>query len=99
MANQDFMCLGVEEHATLLMGPILATANLEAMKVHVLPAECDLQDLVKLGDACIATHQKAPPDQRIDAAQYGVQLQDLLPRCPSFHPRSILCCTAYPQGM
>jgi hypothetical protein len=28
-----------------------------------------------------------------------VQLQDLLPRCPSFHPRSILCCTAYPQGM
>jgi hypothetical protein len=75
-----------------------ATANFEAMKVHVLPAERDLQDLVKPGDARIATHQKAPPDQRTDAAQHGAQLQDLLPRgCPSFHPRSLLYLTAHAQ--
>ena len=98
MADQDFMRLGVEEHAALLMDTVLATANLEAMKVHVLPAERDLQDLVKPGDARIATHQKAPPDQRADAAQHGAQLQDLLPRrCPSVHPRSLLCRTAHPQ--
>ena len=42
LADQDFMCLGVEEHAALLMDTVLATANLEAMKVHVLPAERDL---------------------------------------------------------
>ena len=89
------MCLGVEEHAALLMDTVLATANLEAVKVHVLPAERNLQDLVKPGDARIATHQKAPPDQRTDATQHGAQLQDLLPRCPSFHLRGLLCCTAH----
>jgi hypothetical protein len=31
------------------------------------------------------------------AAQHGAQLQDLLPRCPSFHPQSLHCCTAHPQ--
>jgi hypothetical protein len=57
------------------------------MKVHVLPAECDLQDLVKPGDTCIATRRKAPPDKRTDAAQHGAQLQDLLPGiCPRFDP-------------
>lgn len=65
------MCLGVEEHAALLMDTVLATANLKATKVYVLPAERDLQEPVKPGDARIATHQKTPPDQRADAAQHG----------------------------
>jgi hypothetical protein len=43
LADQDFMCVGVEEHAALLMDTVLATANLEAVKVHFLPAERDLQ--------------------------------------------------------
>jgi hypothetical protein len=78
LADQGFMCLGVEEHAAVLMATVLATTDLEAMKVHVLPAERDLQDLVKPGDARVAAHQQAPADQRADAAQHAAQLQDLL---------------------
>lgn len=98
MSDQDFVRVGVEEHAALLMDTVLATANLEAMKVHVLPAERDLQDLVKPGDAGIAAHQKSPPDQRAHDAQHCAQLQDLLSRrCSGFHLQSLLCCTAHPQ--
>ena len=86
MSDRDFVRVGVEEHAAFLMDSVLATANLEAMKVHVLPAERDLQDLVKPGDARIASQQKSPPDQRADAAQHCAQLQDLLSRrCSGFH--------------
>ena len=63
-------CVGVEENAALLVHSVLATTNLEAVKVHVLPAERDLQDPVKPRDARIASYQKAPPDQRADAAQH-----------------------------
>jgi hypothetical protein len=52
------MCVGVEEHAALLMDTVLATTDLEAVKVHVLPAECDLQDLVKPRDARVATSSR-----------------------------------------
>ena len=100
LADQGFVRVGVEDHAALLMDSVLATANLKAVKMHVLPAERDLHDLVKPGDACTASHPQAPPDQRADAAQHGAQLQEVLPRrCPSFHPRSLLCCTAHPQEM
>jgi hypothetical protein len=43
----------------------------------VLPAERSLKDLVKPRDARIASHQQAPPDQRVDAAQHGAPLQGL----------------------
>jgi hypothetical protein len=62
LADQGFVRIGVEGHAALLIDPVLATANLEAVKMHVQPAERDLQDLVKPSDACIASHQQAPPD-------------------------------------
>jgi hypothetical protein len=69
LADQGFVCVGVEEDAALLVDTVLATPNLETVKVHVLSAERELQDLVKPRDARIASHQQAPPDQRADAAQ------------------------------
>ncbi|MEJ8852838.1 hypothetical protein, partial [Variovorax rhizosphaerae] len=45
------------DHAAILIDSVLATANLESVEVHVLPGERDLKDLVKPGDARIATHQ------------------------------------------
>jgi hypothetical protein len=69
LADQDFMRLGVEEHSALLMDTVLATANLEAMKVHVLPAECDLQALMKPGESL---YRSAP------AA--GARISGLMPR-------------------
>ena len=48
------MCVRIEEHA---VDSVFATANLEAVKVHVLPAERYLKDLAKPGDTRIASHQ------------------------------------------
>lgn len=36
--DQGSVCVGVEEHAALLMDSVLATANLEAVEMHILPA-------------------------------------------------------------
>ncbi|MDM0084865.1 hypothetical protein QTI17_30130 [Variovorax sp. J31P179] len=62
MADQGFVRVGVEEDAALalLVDCVLATTDLETVQVHVLPAERDLQDLVKPRDARIASYQKAP---------------------------------------
>ncbi|MDM0117752.1 hypothetical protein QTI66_37265 [Variovorax sp. J22R133] len=99
VADQSSVRVGVEHHAALLTESVLATANLEAVEVNVLPGERNLKDLVKPGDACIATHQEASPDQRTDAAQHDAQLQHLLARTCPVHLQSLLCCTSHPQEM
>jgi hypothetical protein len=78
---------------------VFATANLEAVKVHVLPAERYLKDLAKPGDTRIASHQMRRQISGL-MLRSTARLQDFLARrCPGFHRQSLFCCTAHPQEM
>lgn len=81
------MCVGVEEDAALLVDPVLAATNLEAVKVHILPAECDLQDLVKPRDARIAAYQKR---RQINGLMLRSTARSCKTSCPENAPASIL---------
>ena len=48
--------------------------------MHVPPAERDLQNLMKVGDRTIGTHQQAPPNERADATEHRTQLINVIAR-------------------
>jgi len=67
LADQGSVGVGSEERAAIPMDAVLPAPDVEAVQVHVLPTERDLQNLVKAGDACVASQQQPAPDQRADA--------------------------------
>jgi hypothetical protein len=51
----------------LAIDRVLATANLEAVEVHVVPAERYVENLMKVSQCAVAAHEQIPPDQRAAA--------------------------------
>jgi hypothetical protein len=68
--------LGPKADSALIGNAILLTADLEAVKMDVLPAHGGLDDVVQLGDRRTCGNEDAAPDRRADAPQSHAQLTD-----------------------
>jgi hypothetical protein len=57
-------------------GVQLLSVDPEAMQVHVVPAEGDLEDIVQAGEGGVGADGQAAPNQGADPQQYDPQLVD-----------------------
>jgi hypothetical protein len=65
-----------EDRAAVVAQAVLPAVHLEAVQVITGPAESHLKNIVEVGDARVAGHEQAPPDQRADPVQHDAQLVD-----------------------
>ncbi len=67
----------VEDDATNSPNPIRLPTNEELVQVLIRPAECHLQDVMKLGNRAVASYEQATPNLRADFSYPDAQLIDL----------------------
>ena len=67
----DLPCIVAAEPATAWHRVVLF-ADTKAMEMKVRPVKADLQDGVKIGQGAIGSHEKAPPEHRVDPSNPDV---------------------------
>jgi hypothetical protein len=74
LGEQHFPGVGPERGAARPAQTVLLTTNHETVEVKVAPIECDLEQLMQLGDAAVALHVQTPPNGRVNLEEQDVEL-------------------------